>query len=86
VTKLPAAFSPSDLFGLDEFVPHVRWRLKGIPYLAVVLGASDFDALVWRSRSPEPLGSVRVGSRRLEPTGLTFQSLRQRGRGNDCGR
>ena len=32
----PAAFSPSDQWGFREFVPHVWWRLKGRPYLAVV--------------------------------------------------
>ena len=72
----PAQFSPSDLWGLDEFVPHVRWRLRGSPYLAVVLGSSDFDALVWRDRSPEPLASIEVSGRVLEPTGLTLRALR----------
>ena len=32
-----ACFSPSDLRGLREFVPHVMWRLKGRPYVAVVV-------------------------------------------------
>ena len=71
-----AQFSPSDLWGLDEFVPHVRWRLRGSPYLAVVLGSSDFDALVWRDHSPEPLAHILVGDRVLEPTGLTLQAVR----------
>src|SRR5689334_18202541 len=28
----PAQFSPSDLSGFADWVPHVRWRLKGRPY------------------------------------------------------
>src|SRR4051812_29383543 len=28
----PAQFSPSDLSGFVEWVPHVRWRLRGRPY------------------------------------------------------
>ena len=43
----PAAFSPSDQWGFREFVPHVWWRLKGRPYLAVVATRHDFDGLVW---------------------------------------
>src|SRR5437660_1288816 len=31
-----AQFSPSDLAGFEEWVPHVRWRLKGKPYGAFV--------------------------------------------------
>ena len=43
----PAAFSPSDRMGLKATVPHMRWRLKRRPYLAVVVAPSGFDALVW---------------------------------------
>jgi hypothetical protein len=43
----PAAFSPSDQLGFQEFVPHVWWRLKGKPYLAIVVTQGDFDGLVW---------------------------------------
>jgi hypothetical protein len=71
-----AQFSPSDLWGFDEFVPHVRWRLRGSPYLAVVVGPSDFDALVWRDHSPEPLASIQVDDSVFEPTGMTLQALR----------
>ncbi len=71
----PAQFSPSDLEGLNEFVPHVRWRLKAQPYLAVVAGSSDYDALVWRTETPEGLGAILVGTQALVPTGLTMQAL-----------
>ena len=46
----PAAFSLSDRMGLKETVPHMRWRLKRRPYLAVVVAPSGFDALVERAR------------------------------------
>jgi len=70
----PAAFSQSDRNGLDEFVPHVWWRLKGRPYLAVVVSPSGFDGLVWLSspKTPQPLDSIKVGKRILRPTGLTL--------------
>jgi hypothetical protein len=69
-----ASFSPTDLSGLDEWVPHVRWRLAGRPYVALVVADSSFDALAWTgtSRSPEPVAAVSVGSVLLEPTGLTL--------------
>jgi hypothetical protein len=72
-----AAFSPSDLEGLDEFVPHVRWRLNGRPYLAVVVGPASFDALAWVDGSgrPGPLDHVRVGDRIFRPTGITLRRL-----------
>src|SRR5438105_2031859 len=41
----PAQFSRSDLWGLQEVVPHVRWRLKGRPYVAIVVAQRSFDAL-----------------------------------------
>ena len=73
-----AEFSPSDLIGLDEFVPHVWWRLKGRPYLAIVVTPSQFDALAWVTspRSPVPLKELRAGSAVLRPSGLTFRRQR----------
>jgi hypothetical protein len=72
-----AAFSPSDLEGLKEFVPHVRWRLKGRPYLALVVGPASLDALAWVDQSgrPGPLDHLRVGNRLLRPTGITLRGL-----------
>lgn len=73
----PAEFSPTDLRGLDEFVPHVRWRLKGKPYVAIVVAPAGFDALAWTStsRAAEPIDGVRVGDKVLAPTGLTHRRL-----------
>ena len=42
-----ACFSQSDILGFSEFVPHVWWRLRGRPYLALVVSRSGFDGLAW---------------------------------------
>lgn len=69
----PARFSPSDHAGFSEFVPHVWWRLKGRPYLAVVVAAGSFDALVWLAdpRSPEHLDGIVVEEQVFTPTRLS---------------
>ena len=71
----PAAFSYSDLTGLDEFVPHVRWRLRGRPYAALVFAQSGFDGLVWTDRAdrlPQQLVAIETENARLAATGLTL--------------
>jgi hypothetical protein len=73
--RLPAEFSYSDLAGLAEFVPHIRWRLQRQPYMAIVMTPSGLDALVWRGDTPEPLEALLVEGRILIPTGLTIQRL-----------
>jgi hypothetical protein len=45
--QVTACFSPSDLAGLAEFVPHVWWRRRGGPYVATLLGATGWDGLAW---------------------------------------
>jgi hypothetical protein len=50
-----ACFSPSDLYGFDEWVPHVRWRLRGRPYAAIVTAGDNFDALAWLDDEKEPV-------------------------------
>jgi len=42
-----ATFSASDLHGFEDWVPHVRWRLKSRPYAAIVTAGDHFDALAW---------------------------------------
>jgi hypothetical protein len=49
-----ASFSPSDLHGFDEWVPHVRWRLRGRPYAAIVTAGGTFDAWAWLDTSNTP--------------------------------
>lgn len=43
----PAAFSAYDLRNLEEWVPHLWWRLRGRPYAAIVTSARELDALAW---------------------------------------
>lgn len=67
----PATFSGSDWSGFEEFVPHVWWRLKGRPYLAVVVARNTFDGLVWIDgpTSPQRLDGILVGESIHAPTG-----------------
>lgn len=73
----PAGFSPTDLSGFEEWVPHVRWRLGNRPYVALVFAGESFDALVWEGDSgPVPLAQLDVsGVGALAPTGITFDRL-----------
>lgn len=66
----PAEFSRSDQAGFDEFVPHVWWRLKGRPYLAVVVTPADFDGLAWLAdpRRPQRLDGIIVDGTLRTPT------------------
>ena len=68
-----ARFSPSDLAGFRDFVPHVLWRLKHLPYFAVVMTRTGFDGFVWKCRTdaPERLHGIQVGSRLRTPTKLS---------------
>ena len=50
----PAHFSPSDIYGFSDWVPHIWWRLKGKPILAMVVSPFSFDALVWRVPPDQP--------------------------------
>lgn len=70
----PAAFSYSDLTGLDEFVPHVRWRLRGRPYAALVFAQSGFDGLAWTDAGalPQQIIAIETEKARLAATGLTL--------------
>jgi len=70
----PAEFSISDLRGFQEFVPHVWWRLKGRPYLAVVVSRASFDALVWVKdpKTPQQLDGIVTESSVFRPTNLTI--------------
>jgi len=73
----PARFSWSDLAGFDEWVPHMRWRLRGRPYAALVFAPDDFDALVWNGDTgPDRLQQlVIIDGPVLRPTGDTHASL-----------
>ncbi len=74
-----AEFSPTDIAGLDDFVPHVWWRLQGRPYAALVFSQRGFDGLVWMT-SPKCFQELAVlsiaGLRDEHPTSLTTRSVR----------
>lgn len=57
----PAGFSPSDLHGFDDWVPHVRWRLGGRPYAALVVAGQSWDALAWvESSQPVAVQALEI--------------------------
>jgi hypothetical protein len=73
-----AAFSPSDLSGLSETVPHMWWRLNKRPYAALVIAPSGFDAMVWLDGPSfaHELHSLAAGSQILRPTNITIRTRR----------
>jgi hypothetical protein len=80
----PAAFSYSDLTGLGEFVPHVRWRLRGRPYAALVFAQSGFDGLAWIDGAgtvPQQLVAIETENARLAATGLSLARSARAGHG-----
>lgn len=77
----PVWFSLSDLHGFEDWVPHVRWRLHGRPYIALVFGGDGFDALVWEGTdgAPSPLAGIAVDGDELRlPSGITYDQIRDR--------
>ena len=70
-----AEFSGSDWSGLDAFVPHVWWRLRHRPYIALVFGKFHVrrSCLADRCDNPRDLGgacrrrSTRAAADRSEP-------------------
>lgn len=69
-----ATFSKSDVFGLREFVPHVWWRLKKRPYMAIVVSPFEFDALVWLKNPiiPVALNHINVSGQLMRPSNRTI--------------
>lgn len=77
----PAAFSPSDMAGFAEFVPHVMWRLQGKPYFAIVVARGSFDGLAWvgDANTPQRLGGIAVGRSVFTPTATSSLPWRNYG-------
>jgi hypothetical protein len=76
----PVWFSGSDLRGFADWVPHVRWRLRRRPYIALVFAGQAFDALVWEGedQAPTPLASLEVDGKPLQsPSGITYERLQR---------
>jgi hypothetical protein len=72
-----AGFSPSDIGGFEEWVPHVIWRLRGRPYAAIVTAGDSFDALAWLDGAAEPVQVERleVDGCGYTPTAYTLSRL-----------
>ncbi len=72
----PACFSGTDVSGLHEWVSHVRWRLGGRPYAALVVAPGSFDGLVFSGDNAQPraLDALTVGRIRMRPTGATAEN------------
>lgn len=71
VGNWPVGFSVSDRTGFNEWVPHVRWRLKDRPYGAIVVGSQGMDGLYWDENGLARIDQVRFGSETLLANGLT---------------
>jgi hypothetical protein len=69
----PAGFSRSDVWGFNEWVPHVRWRLRNRPYSAIVLSDDTFDAVAWIDGGdvPDQVELLDVDGTILRATGLS---------------
>lgn len=76
----PAQFSPTDLEGFDEWVPHLFWRLRRRPYAALVTAAETIDAVAWVDdpTTLEPVDAIAVDGRPLATTGRTVHSATTR--------
>lgn len=82
-----AEFSLSDLLGFEEWVTHVRWRLRGRPYAALVKAGETWDALAWvYGDEPITVDGIEVTSgdgaviETVRPTNATAASLAGGGR------
>lgn len=77
----PAAFSPIDLAGFTDWVPGVRWRLRGAPYAAVVTASDTVDAWAWigATTSPAQVDAIVVGGTDIiRTTGATMERINAR--------
>jgi hypothetical protein len=74
-----ACFSPSDVFGFEHWVPHVRWRLRKRAYAAIVTAGARFDALAWIGEDPTPtqVSAVTVEGSDCRASGLTLPRYEQ---------
>jgi hypothetical protein len=77
----PACLSPTDVTGLSEWVPHLRWRLRGTPYAALVLAETTIDGVGWSgaSNGPQAVAALEVdGQPARLMTGLSLPYMQAR--------
>ncbi len=72
----PATFSRTDLEGLAAWVPHVQWRLKHRPYVALVVGHDTMDGLAWVEHGLTAVGTLTTEQERLVATSRSIKRLR----------
>jgi hypothetical protein len=73
-----AMFSRSDMYGFADYVPHCRWRLRGRPYLAVVVSPVGADALAWTGTGTNPTALDAIRSpdgNHVNPTNRTIHNI-----------
>jgi hypothetical protein len=75
-----ARFSPSDIHGFEDWVPHVWWRLGGRPYAALVTTGETVDGWAWTVRPTEAaqIDRVTLGSESVSTTGASVAWVRKR--------
>jgi hypothetical protein len=73
----PAAFSLTDLQGLQEVAPQMLWRLPDRPYIAIVVQEGGADALVWTAKDMPAVVPEKLvfGETTITPTGLSATRL-----------
>lgn len=73
-----ACMSGIDLDGLAAWVPHVRWRLGGAPYAALVSAGHTIDGMAWTAPSgeAEAIAYITAGAQRLRTTGRSLVRLK----------
>lgn len=84
----PAEFSPSDLWGFRDWVPHLFWRLRQRPYGALVSANDSFDALAWLETPDRPEQVERIeldDGRILLATSRTLAGVRELDRDQEPG-
>ena len=77
----PVCLSPTDVAALAEWVPHVRWRLRGLPYAALVLGPTTIDAVGWSGsgNTPQGVAALHIDGRPPQlMTGLSLRYVKER--------
>lgn len=71
----PARFSPTDVANLGDWVAHLRWRLPGRTYAALVFGIETFDGVAWEPDASDPVPITRIEVETGKPWSATGRSL-----------
>lgn len=71
----PARFSPTDVRNLNDWVPHLFWRLPGRAYGALVFGFRTFDGVAWLPGRDGPVAITRIQIHGDDPWIATGRSL-----------